>query len=93
MHLVMLVAEDGELGEMRHTEDLVTAREIPQFMSHHHANAPADALVLDGFPHAGAQPQDLAPDSRGFVQVGHHHRDVVHSEHSVCHRERMVRAP
>src|SRR6266540_3894449 len=45
LHLIMLIAKRRELRKMRHTKDLVHAREIPKFLSHRHADASADALI------------------------------------------------
>src|SRR6266536_1911425 len=45
LDLIMLIAKGGQLREMRHTKDLMHAREIPKFLSHGHTHASADALV------------------------------------------------
>ena len=45
LHLIMLVANGGQLREVGHTKDLVHAGEVPELLSHGHADAPTDALV------------------------------------------------
>ena len=41
----MLVAKGCQLRQVRHTEDLVHAREIPQLLPHRHTDTTTDALV------------------------------------------------
>src|SRR6266508_5101069 len=45
LYLIMLIAKRCKLRKMCHTKDLMHTREIPKFLPHRHANAPADALV------------------------------------------------
>src|SRR5690606_35949759 len=40
LHLVVLIAKGCKLWKMGHTEDLMRAREIPQLLSHNHADTP-----------------------------------------------------
>ena len=67
LDLQVLVAEGGQLGKVGDAQDLVLARQAPEFLAHHGAHPSADALI------------DFVEDQRrGAVGTG---QDALQAEH------------
>ena len=45
LHLIMFIAEDRQLRQVRHTKDLMVASEMPELETDHEAHTSADALI------------------------------------------------
>src|SRR5271157_6082057 len=45
LHLIMFIAEDRQLRQMRHTKDLMVASEMPEFEPDYQTDAATDALI------------------------------------------------
>src|SRR6185503_6508272 len=67
LHLIVFIAKRRKLRKMRHTKDLMQAREIPQFLTNGHTHASADALV-----------NFVEDQGRNFVGVRQH---VLQTQH------------
>ena len=45
LHLIMFIAKDRQLRQVRHAKDLMVASEMPEFEPDHQTHASADALI------------------------------------------------